>query len=124
MSDTTIIVIVAVIALLILFTTTLIAVPLWSVRKKKKKAEKLMASGSKGEATILLLEDTGLRINDNPRVNLLLEVRIPSYPPYKVQKTVTIPLVRLSQIQVGSVVAVLADPNQPSNPDMVGILLR
>lgn len=124
MSDTTIIIIVAVIAVLILSASVAVVIPLRSVRKEKKKTEILMASGVKGEATVLKLEDTGTRIKDNPRVNILLEVRIPGYSPYQVQKTVTIPLVRLSQIQEGSVVAVMADPSHPTNPDKVGILMR
>jgi hypothetical protein len=124
MSDTTIIIVIAFVVLIVLITLAGIAVPLWSLRMKKKKTEALMATGSKGEATILQLEDTGTRINDNPRINVLLEVRIPDHPPYQVRKTVTVPLVRFSQLQVGSVVAVLADPSQPANPDKVGILLR
>jgi hypothetical protein len=124
MSNTTIIVIVAFVVLIVLVAAAGIAVPLWSLRKKKKKTEALLATGSKGEATVLQLEDTGTRVNDNPRVNVLLEVRIPGNPPYQVRKTITVPLVRLSKIQIGSVVAVLADPSQPANPDKVGILLR
>jgi hypothetical protein len=124
MSNTTIIIIVAFVVLIVLITTAGIAVPLWSLRKKKKKTEVLMATGTKGEATVLQLEETGTRINGNPRVNVLLEVRIPDHPPYQVRKTITIPRVRLSQIQEGSVVTVLADSSQPANPDKVGILLR
>jgi hypothetical protein len=124
MSNTTIIIIVAVVVLIVLVAAAGVSLPLWSLRKQKKKTEVLMATGIKGEATILQLEDTGTRINDNPRMNVLLEVHIPDHPPYQVRKIITVPLVRLSQIQVGSVVAVLADPNQPANPDKVGILLR
>jgi len=124
MSDTTIIIIVAFVVLIVLIAAAGIGVPLWSLRKKKKKTEALMATGRKGEATILELEDTGTRVNDNPRVDVLLEVRIPGNSTYQIRKTITVPLVRLSQIQVGSVVAVLADPSQPDNPDKVGILLR
>ena len=124
MSDTTIIIIVAFVVFIILIAVVGVSIPLVSVRKQKKKAEVLKATGSKGEATVLQLTDTGTRVNDNPKMNLLLEVRIPGHPPYQVQKTVTVPLVRLSQIQVGSIVAVLADPSRPENPDMVGILLR
>ena len=69
-------------------------------------------------------KDTGTRINDDPRVKLLLEVQIEGYPPYRVQKTVVVPLVRLAQVQVGSIVQVLADPTQPKNPNKLGILLR
>jgi hypothetical protein len=124
MSNTTIIIIVAFVVFIILIAAVGISIPLISIRNKKKKTEALMATGSKGEASVLQVEDTGMKINDNPRVNVLLEVRIPGYAPYQVLKTVTVPRVRLSQIQVGSVVAVLADPTQQANPNKVGILLR
>ena len=92
--------------------------------RQKKKIEALMAVGKQGEATILRLDDTGVLINNNPRVRLLLSVRIPGYAEYEIQKTMTIPLVRLPQVQPGSVVAVMADPMQQQNPDMVGLLLK
>jgi hypothetical protein len=91
---------------------------------RRRKIENLMATGQQGEAAILSLEDTGVRINDNPRVRLLLEIRIPGYSPYQVEKTLVIPLIRLAQVQVGSTVQVLADPNQPDAPDKVALLLR
>lgn len=36
----------------------------------------------------------------------------------------TLPLIRMAQVQVGSVVQVMADPIQPANPDKLGLLLR
>jgi hypothetical protein len=105
-------------------TAAAIGIPIWLIRKNQKKAEELMATGKQGEATILELQDTGMLINNQPRVNMLLEVRIPGYSPYQIWKTVTIPLIRLSQVQVGAVVGVMADPEQPTNPDKVGLLLR
>jgi hypothetical protein len=105
-------------------TAIAIAIPIYLMRQNQKKVQNLMATGMQGEATILQLEDTGMRINDDPRVAIVLEVRIPGFAPYQVRKTVTLPLIRLSQVQVGSVVAVMADPTQPGNPDKVGLLLR
>jgi hypothetical protein len=125
MSGSTITIIVALVVLIVLISITVwVAIPMWSLHKNKQKAEALKATGKPGEATVLQLEDTGIRVNDNPRVNVLLEIRIPGYSPYQIQKTVTIPKVRASQIQVGSIVSVLADPTQTTNPDKVGILLR
>lgn len=95
---------------------------LWN-RRTKRKAEALMATGQQGEATVLSLEDTGVLVNNNPRVRIGLEVRIPGHPAYKVVKTMTMPMIRMSQVQVGSVVKVLADPSEPANPDKVGLLL-
>lgn len=93
-------------------------------RRGRKRAEALMKTGVQGQATVLSLEDTGMRINDNPRVRVGLEVRLEGYSPYKVQKTMTIPLIKLSQVQPGAEVAVMADPNSPGDPDKVGLLLR
>jgi len=105
-------------------TALSIGIPFFIMRSNQQKAQALMATGTQGEATVLQINDTGMRINDNPRVALLLEVRIPGYPPYQVQKTVTISIIRLAQVQVGSVVAVMADPTQPNNPDKLGLLLK
>ena len=91
---------------------------------KQKKVEDLLATGQQGEAVILSLEDTGMRINDNPRVRMLLEVRLDGYPPYQIEKTMIIPLIRLSQVQVESTVKVLADPSKPDNSDRVELLLK
>jgi len=124
----TIVIIILSICCTLLFTVAAIAVPFIIIRRmnqnNQKKAEALMATGIQGEATVLALQDTGMRINDDPRVTLVLEVHLPGHPPYQVQKTMTLPLIRMSQVQVGSVVAVMADPTQPNNPDKVGLLLR
>ena len=105
-------------------TAAAIGIPIYMMRNNQKKLQNLAATGQQGEATILALEDTGMRINDDPRVAITLEVRIPGFPPYQIRKSMTIPIIRMSQVQVGSVVAVLADPTQPTNPDKVALLLR
>lgn len=105
-------------------TALAIAIPIYFIRQNQKKVQDLMATGIQGEATILQLEDTGMRINDDPRVAVTMEVRLPGFPPYQVRKTMTLPLIRMSQVQVGAVVACMADPTQPGNPDKVGLLLR
>jgi hypothetical protein len=93
-------------------------------RSSRKKAEVLLETGQQGQATILSLEDTGMLINNNPRVRIGLEVTVPGYPPYQVTKTMTVPMIKLPQVQPGLVVAVLADPADPTNPDKVGLLLK
>lgn len=101
-----------------------IAIPIVLMRNSQKRTQELMARGTQGEATILALQDTGMRINDNPRVSMLLEVRMPGMAPYQIQKVSTVPLIRMSQVQVGSVVPVMVDMSAPTNPDKVGIMLR
>jgi hypothetical protein len=105
-------------------TVAAIAVPFYFMRKNRERAEQLMATGTQGEATILSLEDTGMFINNNPQVRVRLEIRMPMYPTYQITKSVTIPLIRLSQVQTGSVVQVMVDMSDPTNPDKVGLLLK
>jgi hypothetical protein len=101
-----------------------IAVPFILMRNNQKRAQELMAVGTQGEATVLALQDTGMFINNNPRVSMLLEVRVGNLAPYQVQKVATIPMIRLSQVQVGAVVPVMVDMSNPTHPDKVGLLLR
>ena len=118
----------AIICVSVLFTLVIvaasIAIPIYFYRNNQKRAEALMAKGTQGEATILSLEDTGMRINDNPRVTVKLEIRMPYGAPYQVTKTVTIPMIRMSQVQVGAVVPVMVDMSDPTNPEKVGLLLK
>jgi hypothetical protein len=101
-----------------------IAVPFILMRNNQKRAQELMAVGTQGEATVLALQDTGMFINNNPRVSMLLEIRVGNLAPYQVQKVATIPMIRLSQVQVGAVVPVVVDMSNPTHPDKVGLLLR
>lgn len=57
------------------------------------------------------------------RVKLALLINIDGHEPYDVIKTVTIPAVHLAQVAAGNTVKVMADPNEPQNPDKVALLL-
>jgi multisubunit Na+/H+ antiporter MnhC subunit len=98
-------------------------IAIWMVAKRKRM-EELIATGKQGTAVVLELSDTGTRINDNPRVRLLLEIHIPNYQPYQAQKTVTLPLIYLPQVQTGSTINILADPAQPNNEKRIALLLK
>jgi hypothetical protein len=99
------------------------AILIWTMIKRKR-IDELVATGKQGTAVVLELSDTGTRINDNPRVKLVLEINIPNYQPYKAQKTVTIPIIYLSQVQTGSTINVLADPEQPNEEKRIALLLK
>ena len=108
----------------LVITAAAIAIPIYFYRNQRKRAEALMATGTQGEATVLSLQDTGMFINNNPRVTVQLEIQMPYGAPYQITKTVTVPLIRLSQVQVGSKVQVMVDMSDPTNPDKVGLLLK
>lgn len=101
-----------------------IGIPIYFMRNNQKRAQELAEKGTQGEATILSLQDTGMRVNDNPRVTLVLEIRMPYGAPYQLTKIMTVPIIRLSQVQTGSVVPVMVDMSDPTNPDKVGLLLK
>ncbi len=101
-----------------------IAIPIYFYRNQRKKAEALMAVGTQGEATVLALQDTGMYINNNPRVLLQLEIHMPNMAPYQIAKTMTVPIIRLAQVQTGSIVQVMVDMSDPTNPEKVGLLLK
>lgn len=108
------------IALSLLITMGMLIFALLKVRRIKE----IVTHGKQGTAKILELSDTGTRINDNPRVKMLLEISIPNYPAYQAEKTLTVPLINLSQVQPGSTVSVYADPEQPSNQKRIGLVLK
>ena len=43
-------------------------------KSKKEKAADLMATGSKGVGTVVSVRDTGMTINDNPRIEMVFRV--------------------------------------------------
>ena len=96
---------------------------IWMMAKRKRMAE-LVATGKQGTAVVLDLSDTGVTINDDPRVKLLLEIHIPNYQPYRAQKTLTLPLIYLPQVQTGATINILADPEQPNNEKRLALLLK
>lgn len=108
---------------LVIPLATSFGILLWMIVKRKRIAE-LVATGKQGTAVVLELSDTGVTINDNPRVKLRLEIHIPNYQPYQAQKTVTLPLIYLPQVQTGSTINILADPDQPHVEKRIALLLK
>jgi len=108
----------------LVITVASVGIPIYFMRKNSQRAQELMAKGTQGEATVLSLEDTGMLINNQPRVTLMLEIRMPNGSPYQVRKTMTIPMIRVSQVQVGAVIPVMVDMTDPTNPDKVGLLFK
>jgi hypothetical protein len=63
---------------------------------KKKKAEELFATGSKGVGTVIQVADTGMTVNDNPRVKMIFRVEpIDGSPAFDAQKTATVSRVQI-----------------------------
>ena len=63
---------------------------------KKKKAAGLLETGTKGVGTVQQVQDTGMTINDNPRVKISVSVQpLDGGPPVDLQKTATVSRVEI-----------------------------
>lgn len=65
---------------------------------KRKKAENLMQTGVKGVGTIVGVRDTGMTINDNPRVVVSFRIEpLDGTPAFAAEKKVTVSRVAIPQ---------------------------
>ena len=63
---------------------------------KREKVQNLMASGAKGIGTVLNVQDTGVTMNDNPRVKMTFRVEpLDGSPPFEAHKTTTVSRVEI-----------------------------
>jgi hypothetical protein len=67
-------------------------------RSKKAKAENLMATGAKAVGTLTGVQDTGMTINDNPRVKMTFRIEpLDGSPAFEANKTTTVSRVQIPQ---------------------------
>jgi hypothetical protein len=67
--------------------------------------------GLLGQATILKIWETGLRVNDRPQVGFLLNIQHPDGSTYEAETKAVISVIHLPQFQPGATVAVKIDVN-------------
>jgi hypothetical protein len=76
-------------------------------------ASEVRAIGLPAQATILRIWETGVRVNDNPVVGFLLEVRAEGREPWQAETRALVSILDIPQIQPGAVLEVLYDPDHP-----------
>lgn len=65
-------------------------------KSKRKKAQELFETGAKGAGTVVQVRDTGMTINDNPRVKMIFRVEpLDGSPAFDAQKTTTVSRVEI-----------------------------
>jgi Short C-terminal domain len=65
-------------------------------KSKKKQAEELFTTGSKGAGTVVLVQDTGMTVNDNPRIKMTFRVEpLDGTPAFDTTKTTTVSRVQI-----------------------------
>jgi hypothetical protein len=87
-------------------------VMLFSRRAKTDTAEWLMRDGSRAPGEVTAIEDTGVTVNENPRVTVTVRVDAPGQAPFDVRKTFTASRVDLPRR--GDKCTVFYDPNDHS----------
>jgi hypothetical protein len=82
-------------------------------KSKKKVASELMASGSKAVGTVVSVQDTGMTVNDNPRIKMTFRIEpLDGTPAFDAQKTRTISRVQIPR--QGDRFPVWYDPAEPT----------
>lgn len=76
------------------------------------KKKKLLAEGAQARAVVLGVQDTGVTINENPRVKLTLQVQPDGGAPFEATKTLTVSRVAIPR--PGDSFIVRFDPADPS----------
>ena len=80
----------------------------WMHRRADEKLA-IIKAGIRGQATILSAEQTGMYINNQPRVKLRLRVQTP-YSEFEDERTETVPLISLGLLSSGKPLAVYMHP--------------
>ncbi len=107
---------------IIVLTIVSIVVVMFVVRRMTGPNKQLLATGETAQATVLQMTDTGMRINDNPRVSLLLEVRPANRPAYQVEVKQVISMLQASQYQPGQLLEVKIDPSDQKKVAITAVL--
>ena len=81
--------------------------------RKRKKAEELFETGSKGVGTVIQVQDTGMTVNDNPRVKMTFRVEpLDGGEAFDLEKKTTVSRVAIPR--QGDRYPVWYDPQDPS----------
>ncbi len=81
-------------------------------KKKQQQLQALFETGSKGVGVVLGVQDTGMTVNDNPRVKMMFRIEpLDGGEPFEAQKTKTVSRVQIPR--QGDRYPVWYDPNDP-----------
>jgi hypothetical protein len=88
--------------------------------KSSARNSQLIKQGLPAQATILRIWDTGVTVNDNPRVGFLLEVRPMERPAFQAEASMLVSRIAVAQYQPGALVEIRYDPSDSTKVAIVG----
>ena len=83
------------------------------VNRGASSTDEVLASGVAGTATITGVTQTGMYLNEQPRIKMNLMVQLPGQAPYAAEHSEFVPLILLSRVQPGATLPVKVNPAQP-----------
>jgi hypothetical protein len=86
-------------------------------RRKSQQLVQLTANGKHASGIVTAVHDTGITVNDNPRVKMTVRVEPPAEAPFTIEKTSTVS--RVSIPRVGDRCSVYYDPTNPQHSNAV-----
>ena len=81
--------------------------------KASQERQQLLMTGVPANGRILQLMDTGMFVNNNPQVRIVVEVQPPGGAPYQAQCTMVLSYLAIPRVQPGCQVPVRYDPTNP-----------
>jgi len=103
------------------FTILILALVFIPLMRGSAQRRRLLQEGESAPATILQVWETGTRINEQPQIGLLLDVRPSTRPAFQVKTTMLISFLQASMFQPGMQVEVRFDPNDLSQVTISGV---
>jgi hypothetical protein len=94
--------------------------PLFLARSSRRSAARVTELSQHGRSSggeVVSIQDTGVTVNNNPRVHLTVRVEPPGEPAFTVEKTATVS--RVSLPRVGDRCTVLYDPADPQSKNVI-----
>jgi hypothetical protein len=89
----------------------------WGVAwwKKAANTQRLKVEGIPGQARVLGVRQTGLYVNNQPQVELRLQVSTPVHGGYEATRKEIVPLVMIGRLSSGQPLPVKVDANDPQD---------
>ena len=85
------------------------------LQEAAKKAQELAVNGRHGTATIIDIRNTGTFVNEDPEVEMDLQVSVEGMRPYPATHRQVVARVAARQFHAGATVPVRSDPMQPTS---------
>jgi hypothetical protein len=89
--------------------------------KGQQLQQQLLTTGQRAQGRILQVAQTGTYVNNQPQVQIVLEVAPPGRPPYQAQMVTILSMLAIPRVQPGAIVAVRYNPANPAEVAIEGL---